>query len=75
LLPSGRRAAQLIAPKISEERLELHRCGTQDGIERIDGTTLQAVALQPVFVLQMSDALFNRRRQRVMLEGLIGTRG
>ena len=40
--------------------MEVHRRGTQDGIERVAGNALQAVALQPVFVFQMSDAWFDR---------------
>ena len=40
--------------------MEVHRRGTQDGIERIAGNTLQPIALQPVFRLQMSDAGLDR---------------
>jgi hypothetical protein len=40
--------------------MEVHRRGTQYGSERIAGNALQAVTLQPVFVLQISDAWFSR---------------
>jgi len=48
------------APKSSQELIEVHRRGTQDGIDRIAGNALQAVTFQPVFRLQMSDAEFDR---------------
>ena len=40
--------------------MEVHRRGAQDGIERIAGNALQAVALQPVFRFEMSDAGLDR---------------
>jgi len=52
--------AQKTEPKSSQELMEVHRRGTQDGIERIAGNTLQPIALQPVFRLQMSDAGLDR---------------
>jgi hypothetical protein len=58
LLPFAQQTAQKIAPKSSQELLEVHRCGAQDGIERIARNALQAVARQPVFRLQMPDAGF-----------------
>jgi len=57
--PEAHQAEQKIAPKSSEELVEVHRRGTQDGIERIAGNALQPVALQAVFVLQMPDAGFD----------------
>ena len=39
--------------------MEVHRRGAQDGIERIARNAFQAVALQPMFRLQMSDAWFD----------------
>ena len=39
--------------------LEVHPGGGQDGINRVTGNPLQPVALQPVFVLQVSDAGFD----------------
>src|SRR5208282_1754225 len=60
LVPDAHQAAQKIAPKSSEELVEVHRRGTQDGIERIAGNTLQPIVLQPVFRLQMSDAWLDR---------------
>src|ERR1035437_3515030 len=59
--PSAQQAAQKIAPKSSQELLEVHCRGAQNGIERVSGNALQAIALQPVFRLQMSDAGFYRR--------------
>jgi len=41
--------------------MEVHRRGRENRIDRIAGNALQAIALQPVFVLQMSDAGFDRR--------------
>src|ERR1019366_6067490 len=48
------------APKSSEELLEVHRGGSQDRVDRISVSTLQPITFQPVFVLQMSDAWFDR---------------
>ena len=59
-VPDARQEAQKNAPKSSEELLEVHGCGGQDGVDRIAGNALQPVALQPVFVFQMSDAWFDR---------------
>jgi len=59
--PDAQQAAQKIAPKSSKELLEVHRRGAQNGIQRIAGNALQAVAIQPVFRLQMPDAGFDRR--------------
>ena len=59
--PSAQQAAQKIAPKSSQELLKVHRRCAQDGIQRISANAFQAVALQPVFRLQMSDAGFDRR--------------
>ena len=58
--PGTPQAEQKNAPKSSRELLEVHRSGAQDGIERIAGNALQAVALQPMFHLEMSDAEFDR---------------
>src|ERR1019366_3299539 len=40
--------------------VEVHRRSAQNGIERSAGNALQAVALQPMFHLEMSDAGFDR---------------
>jgi len=57
--PGAHQAEQKNAPKSSQELLEVHRRGAQDGIDRIAGNTLQAVALQPMFHFEMSDAGFD----------------
>jgi len=53
--PDAHHAAQKNAPKSSEELVEVHGGSREDGIDRISGNTLQPIALQAVFVLQMSD--------------------
>ena len=58
-VPCAYQAEQKNAPKSSEELLEVHRGGCQDRVDRISGSTLQPIALQPVFALQMSDAWFD----------------
>ena len=57
--PDAYEAAQEIAPKSSQELMEIHRRSTQDGIERIAGNTFEPIALQAVFGLEMSDAGFD----------------
>jgi hypothetical protein len=57
--PDAHHAAQKNAPKSSEELVEVHSGSGQDGIDRIAGNALQPVALQSVFVFQMSDAWFD----------------
>jgi len=42
-----------------QQLLEIHRCSRQNRVHRISGSTLQSIALQPVFRLQMSDAGFH----------------
>jgi len=56
--PDARQAAQKNAPKSSEELVEVHRSGRKNRMDRITGIALRAIALEPVFVLQMSDAGF-----------------
>ena len=58
-VPDGQPVAEKNAAKSSEELVEVHRGGGQDSIQRISGNTLQTIALQPVFVLKMSDAGFH----------------
>lgn len=58
--PGAHHVEQKNAPKSFQELMEVHRRSTQDGIERIAGNALQAVALQPMFRLQMSDAGLDR---------------
>src|ERR1700757_3613311 len=53
-------AVQKNAPESSEELLEIHGGSSQNRIDRISGNTLQPIALQAVFILQMSDAGFYR---------------
>ena len=60
LVPWADQAEQKNAPKSSEELLEVHRGGCQDRVDLISSGTLQPITFQPVFVLQMSDAWFDR---------------
>jgi hypothetical protein len=39
--PNAQQAAQNIAPKSSQELLEVHRRGTQDDMERISGSAFR----------------------------------
>jgi hypothetical protein len=57
--PDVHKASQKNSPESSEELLEVHRGGSQDGVDRISGSALQPIAFQPVFILQMSDARFD----------------
>ena len=59
-IPYVDQAEQINAPKSSEEFLEVHRGGCQDGVDRIPSSTLEPIELQPVFALQMPDAGFDR---------------
>ncbi len=52
-------AAQKIAPKSSQELVEVHGCGRQHRVDGIAGDTFQPIPLLPVFRLQMSDAGFD----------------
>ncbi len=55
-----RQAVQKSAQKGSEEFLEVHCGGCQDRVDLVSDGTLQPVAFQPVFALEMSDAWFDR---------------
>lgn len=59
-VPDDQQAAQKNAPKSSEELMEVQCGGSQHGIDGIAGNTLEPIAFQPVFALQMSDAWFDR---------------
>ena len=60
LVPDVDQAEQKNAPKSSEQLLEVHRGGCQDGVDLISGSTLQPITFQPVFALPMSDAWLDR---------------
>ena len=60
LVPCVDQAEQKNARKSSEELLEVHRGGCQDGVDRISGSTLQPIPFQAVFVLHLSDAWLDR---------------
>ena len=51
LAPDVQQATQEIAPKSSEELVEVHRRGRQHGVDRIARNALEPVVLQPVFQL------------------------
>ncbi len=57
-LQTARRARRKLSQKVLR-LVEVHRCDRQDGTERVTVTASQAVSLQPVFVLQVSDTGLN----------------
>ena len=49
-----------LAATSSQQLLEVHRSGGEYGVDGIACRALQAIALQPVFALQVPDAGFDR---------------